>query len=645
MAGRNLLDDDAPSSAGKNLLADEPKESTGHKVARRVFDYGVTPALEAGGALLGGTLGGAAGGPFGAAGGGALGYATGAELAETWRQAAGLSKPKTLKENLGRTGGELLTGVEMEMGGGIIGKGLSFIPKGVRSAADILKARKGTEATNLAEALRTKMGGRAEDVVKAAEAEKAAAQARGEKVTEATQKLEAGKPTTAARQATREKRVADSLDAIAPKPTRPTLPEDVGSVIQSQGSKNIDKLRQTRQTEAITKVKDPAFERARQREARGESISTDPKSATQFENTIKEIETQIERTPEPFRSQLKQRFAAIRGSRRALTEEEQRLENFRAFNQGRPAATEAVEPMTLDQAEFMRRMLKSKDLTSVEGFPALDAVNMGKLADKLRAAMKAYEPGFATYLSKYEELSAPITKAAAGRGEALTEIELQEAEQALFSADKSAATSYYLNGSRERAQKLVNLLGGKTPELVNSLRRYVRSQVDGMSATQIKQFIDKNEGLFQVFSELRAPLERVSLAKTEAEAAAKAATERTAAATTRLGREATAAEKSAQAPESVIAQYSADLNNVRTASADKVGSLSKTLADKMRRNNLIDDASHRQILQEINNIERQYGKTAEAKRQIDLFWRKTLVYSGLGGVGVGAYYGKKLLED
>ena len=637
--------EDAPQKSSSGSWEDAPKESTGHKVARRVFDYGVTPALEAGGALLGSTLGTAAAGPIGMVGGGALGYATGAEAAESLRQAAGLSKPKTLKENLIRTGGELFTGVEMEMGGGIIGKGLSFIPKGVTSAADILKARKGTEATNLAEALRTKMGGKAEDVVKAAEAEKAAAQARGEKVTEATQKLEAGKPTTAARQATREKRVADSLDAIAPKPTRPTLPEDVGSVIQSQGSKNIDKLRQTRQTEAITKVKDPAFERARQREDRGESISTDPKSATQFENTIKEIETQIERTPEPFRSQLKQRFAAIRGSRRALTEGEQRVENLRASVANRQPATEKVEPMTLDEAEFMRRMLKSKDLTSVEGFPALDATNMGKLADKLRAAMEAYEPGLATYLSKYKELSAPITKAAAGRGEALTEIELQEAEQALFSADKSAATSYYLNGSRERAQKLVNLLGGKTPELVNSLRRYVRSQVDGMSATQTKQFIDKNEGLFQVFSELRAPLERVSLAKTEAEAAAKAATERTAAATTRLGREATAAEKSAQAPESVIAQYSADLNNVRTASADKVGSLSKTLADKMRRNNLIDDASHRQILQEINNIERQYGKTAEAKRQIDLFWRKTLVYSGLGGVGVGAYYGKKLLED
>jgi hypothetical protein len=65
----------------------------------------------------------------------------------------------------------------------------------------------------------------------------------------------------------------------------------------------------------------------------------------------------------------------------------------------------------------------------------------------------------------------------------------------------------------------------------------------------------------------------------------------------------------------------------------------------MRRNNLIDDANHQQMLKTINAIEQQFGKTAKAKEQINLFWRKTLVYSGLGSVGVGAYYGKKLLED
>ena len=66
MAGRNLLADDAPVSSGRNLLADDApeKESTAHKVGRRVLDYGVTPALEAGGALLGGTLGTAAAGPI-----------------------------------------------------------------------------------------------------------------------------------------------------------------------------------------------------------------------------------------------------------------------------------------------------------------------------------------------------------------------------------------------------------------------------------------------------------------------------------------------------------------------------------------------------------------------------------------------------
>jgi len=621
MAGRNLLADDAPVSSGRNLLADDApeKESTAHKLGRRVLDYGVTPALEAGGALLGGTLGTVAAGPIGMVGGGALGYATGAEAAESLRQMTGLSAPKTLKENVSRAGGELLTGAEMEMGGGIAGKPLSAIPKAWRAGKEILAAKKGTEAKRLAEVLRTNIGGKTEDIIKASEAEKAAAKASGQRATEATQQLESGKTIAAARQAKRQQRVVASLNEIAPKGSRPTLSEDVGEIIQNQGTKNVERLRQTRQTEAITKIKDPAFEGARAREKNGDTIASNENSAEQFRSVLDEAREQIRRAPRGFQDALRKRFSAI-------------------YSKGKP--------LSLDQAEQLRRMLNDKNIATVEGYQALDVMRMKQLSEKLRSAMEAYEPRLGEYLAKYKELSAPITRALGGRGEALTEVELQASEQqALYSADKASATSYYLNGSRERAQRLIDLVGGKTPELVNSMRRHFRTEIESMSADQIAAFQKKNTGLLEVFSELSKPIERVRLAKAEAEQLAAAVAKSRPEAATRLGRQVTSSESAAGQAESVISQYSSDLNNIQAAAPEKVASVSKTLVDKMRRNNLIDDANHQQMLKTINAIEQQFGKTAKAKEQINLFWRKTLVYSGLGSVGVGAYYGKKLLED
>ena len=626
MAGRNLLADDAPVSSGRNLLADDApeKESTAHKVGRRVLDYGVTPALEAGGALLGGTLGTAAAGPIGMVGGGALGYATGAEAAESLRQMTGLSAPKTLKENVSRAGGKLLTGAEMEMGGGIAGKALSAIPKAWRAGKEILAAKKGTEAKRLAEVLRTNIGGKTEDVIKASEAEKAAAKASGQRATEATQQLESGKTIAAARQAKRQQRVVASLNEIAPKGSRPTLSEDVGEIIQNQGTKNVKLLRQTRQTEAITKIKDPAFEGARAREKNGDTIASNENSAEQFRSVLNEARKQIRRAPRGFRDALRKRFSAI-------------------YSKGKYSKG---KPLSLDQAEQLRRMLNDKNIATVEGYQALDVARMKQLSEKLRSAMEAYEPRLGEYLAKYKELSAPITRALGGRGEALTEVELQELEQqALYSADKASATSYYLNGSRERAQRLIDLVGGKTPELVNSMRRHFRTELESMSADQIAAFQKKNTGLLEVFSELSKPIERVRLAKAEAEQLAAAVAKSRPEAATRLGRQVTSSESAAGQAESVISQYSSDLNNIQAAAPEKVASVSKTLVDKMRRNNLIDDANHQQMLKTINAIEQQFGKTAKAKEQINLFWRKTLVYSGLGSLGVGAYYGKKLLED
>lgn len=515
----------------------------------------------------------------------------------------------------------------------------------LKKGGEMLRTKTGEEAERLSEVLRTRMSGKAEELVKKQAAEAQAARDRLARAEQAQKEFEVGERTTAQRAAVREKEVTAGLDQIAPRTTRPTLAEDVGSVIQNQGRSNVGKLRQVRTEKAITKIKDPAFESAAERESSGDFISTNPKSANQFNSVISEIESQIKNTPEPYASELRRRLASVRGTTRSLTEAEQRVENLRASIEKRPAQTTKQLPMTLEQAEYLRRMLNSKDFA--EGFPGLDVARMRNLGDRIREAMEAYEPRLGSYLTKYRELSAPITRALAGRGAALTEIELQEAENALFAADKSQATSYYLNGTRERAQRLLDLVGGKNPELMGSLRRYVRSQMEGMNANQASEFARKNEGLLQVFPELRAPVTRVVEGKAAAEQAASAVSAARGAAATRLQREASAAGRGIEAPERLAAEYSTDVGKITEATPDKVARLSMSLIDKMRNRGLVNDATHREVLREINAIDAQYGKTAEAKKAYELLWRKMFVYGGLGlGVpGLAVYYGHKALGE
>jgi hypothetical protein len=140
--------------------------------------------------------------------------------------------------------------------------------------------------------------------------------------------------------------------------------EQLGGFIQPKGRANVERLKETRQTEAITKIKDPAFEQARSREAKGQAIENFPESANQFKEVIAEIEKQIERVSEPYRSQLRARYASIRGNERPLTEAEKRVEQLRASTiPGYQPRSVATDSMTLDQAEFLRRMLKDKDLS------------------------------------------------------------------------------------------------------------------------------------------------------------------------------------------------------------------------------------------------------------------------------------------
>lgn len=520
--------------------------------------------------------------------------------------------------------------------------GARGIAKLTSNLANLYRTSKGIEAVELTNALRTQLGSRAEEIISNAQREAGKAGTELERTGKAQQELGAREPVAAARQTARERQLKSSLNNIST--SKNVLAEDVGGVIQPQGRKNLERLRGERQSEAITKLKDPAFKEAAKREARGEYISTDPKSAAQFQNVVSRVERQIEATPEPFRSELRKRYASIRGEKVPLTGRDRSFEISQARREGRAPVLERVKPMTLEQAEFMRRMLKSRDLTSVEGFPALDAARMGQLGDELSAAMTAYEPRLGEYIAKYREMSAPITRALAGRGEALTDVELAKEEEALFSSDRTAATRYFLDGTEERARRLLDLTGGKNEALTSSIRGYFRSQLEGMTASQAQAFAAKNQGLFRVFPELGERVNAVVRDKAAAETMGVEAQRRAAQAATRLTGEARAPQQAAKEAEALGEKYKVKLNQLTASTPKESLTTAESLVNDLRKDRAIDDATHQQLLREISGIRQRYGDSAEAKRTIELLMRKVLIYSGYGLAGTLGYYGYKGLS-
>lgn len=524
---------------------------------------------------------------------------------------------------------ELLTGVAPA----VLGLGGAAVSKGVGALSKLGKSAVGTESRELGKALKTGMTGRAEDVISGAEAAQVQPQKQVADIAKAQVELGGRGKVAGARQTAREKEVDTVLDTVSKN--KNVLAEDVGSVIQPVGRENINKLKETRQQGAIKDIKDPAFTEAKTREANGDFIATNPKSSQKLSSVLSEVESQINKTPEPYQSQLRSRYASIKGKEVPLSEAELRVEQLRASvsPQYQPK-TSKVEPMTLDEAEFLRRMLKDKNLSNIEGFSALDANRMNKLGDKVAEAMAAYEPRVGQYISKYKELSEPVSRAMAGRGKALTEVEIAAEENALFSADKKSTANYFLDGSEEKANRLLDLVGGRTTKIMEPIKGFFRTQLDGMNAKQAQDFVKKQEGFLRVFPELREPMNKVVSAKRTAETAGVFAEKRAGEAATRLTGKATGAEKSIAEQQKIADKYNFSLNQISTSTPKDSVSVSRKMADDMRRDKIINDDTHRQLLSQIDSVDKQYGKTTEA--------RKRMAYvvgsAAIPAIGVTGYY-------
>jgi hypothetical protein len=432
--------------------------------------------------------------------------------------------------------------------------------------------------------------------------------------------------------------------------------EELGGLIQPLGRTNVKNLSKARQEAAITETKDPAFDRARSKEQGGRFIVNDEKSGPILNEAFSDLETQINRTTEPYRSQLQARLRSLKGREVPLSEGEIRTEQLRESSiPGYVAKTTKQEPMTLDQAEFMRRMLTDKDLAEQSGFAALDIARRTDIAKKLSAAMKEFEPGVGDYLSKYQQASVPITKALTGRGKQLTEAQELAEQEVLFSADKSATAKYYLDGTEEKAQRLVDLVGGKPKELVDSIGGFVRGKMQNMSAKQAEDFA--NQGIFKVFPELKQSVEQVvknkqQLEKTSSLLAKQGAIGATGA-TGRLGKalgtEATLEQRLAQSANKALStaekakdsanKFTSFNTHLETLAPEESLSQSKKFLSQMAQEDRIPQDAYKKSLQEIQEAEQAYAKFKDSS-DLTKKLRRALTYKALATtVGGGtAYY-------
>ena len=444
-------------------------------------------------------------------------------------------------------------------------------------------------------------------------------------------------------------------DALSKLSSKVNTEEEVGGLIQPLGRSNVKNLQKTRQTESITNIKEPTFDKGRAREAKGEFIGTDPKSQPILESAFSDLETQINRTTEPYRSQLKARLQSLKGTEVPLSEAEARVERLRASIDGREPKFVKTEPMTLDQAEFMRRMMTDKDLAEATGFGAIDISRRTDIGTKISAAMKEFEPGVGEYLTKYQEKSAPITKALAGRGKQLTETERLAGDEVLYSADKSATAKYYLDGSQERAERLLDLVGGKPKELVDSIAGLVRGKMENMTAIQAEEFT--NQGLFKVFPELKTLANQVLKSKQAQEKAASLLSKQGAfeanGPTGRLGKalgtEATLQQKLAKSSEAAATtaekaresatKFESFNTHLGTLSGEDSLRQSKQFLTDMAKEGRIPQDAYQKSLQEIQQAEQAYQKFKDAD-SLKKSLRRALTYKALvTTVGGGtAYY-------
>jgi hypothetical protein len=244
--------------------------------------------------------------------------------------------------------------------------------------------------------------------------------------------------------------------------------------------------------------------------------------------------------------------------------------------------------------------------------------------------MKLYEPRIGDYIAEYERRSVPVTKALAGRGEKAIETELGKEPNILFSEDKKAVANYYLDGTAQRANRLLDLVGGKSPEVTKMVAGNIRSKVEGMDSKSIRDFVQKNEGLLSVFPEVRQSTEALAKSREAVEKASRMTTEQTKRLSEALGVPSTTTKLTPESLGALKQDVDNFLYNIRDAAPKQVIADSKKFIEQLERGGRLSTDQYRSLSKQIQDIEKTGIEQQEAAKKV----RQVML--GLASVG-GAY--------
>ena len=425
-----------------------------------------------------------------------------------------------------------------------------------------------------------------------------------------------------------DKQVNTSLNNISDKPV---TDEQFGQFVAEKGKANVKAINETTERKAINEIKDPAFERAKTRYAQGDAISTNPKSAPVIEKAIADVRQQIADTPAEFRAGLEKKLNSLFGEEVPLSEAELRAAKLRSSITGEPVQTVKYKPLTMEQTEFLRRWAKDPILRERTGFGALDDIRMKQTGDTLQEAMIQYEPDIKRYIDTYRAGKQAEELALGGRtGEAAIEE---------FGTKPQNIANYYLDGTKTSADKLINLVGGKSEELTNQVAGKIRNDVQSLNAEQLKKYIQDKSGLLEAFPEIKQSLDTLSANKDKAEKLSRLFTGERKRLSEALGATESVEKLVGQGAQKLtkpIKNLQISLEQLNQATGKGIVPAAKQVILQLRSAELIDGKRYEELLSQLNNI----GNSAEKAEKL----RKTLRNVAVGtAVLSGVSYGPRKL--
>ena len=404
-------------------------------------------------------------------------------------------------------------------------------------------------------------------------------------------------------------------DALTKLSKTTDLSDDFITSARRIAEANLKLQRDAREFKAIEEIKNPVFDQARNLEAKGVRFNNNPETKELHQKLMDEMRLQISRAPAEFQKPLAERLKSL-------------------------------ENMSFDQAEFYRRMFNEGSFGDIEGFKALQANQQGTAAKLITEMQNSFSPGHQEWIKEYQNWSQKIDAIKDNPiGQQMLDRYGILADKPLYTGDPNSLAQQALS-SQQAAQQLKLSVGGKTAPLENSIRAYLRNELQGKSAAETKAFVNNLEGFGREFKDIYVDLQNLADARVRAEQLATRAsnisTRRQDVARGSMGERASIA-ATARENEKMINDF---VNNMSLTSKENLPNAARNFIKQLSSEGkkIITPEQAQESIKAIEKVETAALSKKDSEKAIGTIFRR-LAYATGGSLGVGGAYGAyKILE-